>query len=232
MLCLKGVRTFDIFQCQFFAPSSKPTRFLTTLDPLEVGYKGLHELDAEGRYLGPLPKQCPHGANAHKALVGKDEDGKWKAAPLRLLTHQICANGLQVSPGLPYYACGGGEGQTKRPLKQPGGEANGKRDEQGVEEKEGFHGKLVGALKEHRGMPMVCRWHARPPSSFNDGCGLCSPGRWPPGRRNFQGGEKGDFIRKLAGVIRNFTHEVIPDPQRTFFALALGKLQVAPFSNS
>ena len=81
-------------------------------------------------------------------------------------------------------------------------------------------------------MPMVCRWHAKPPSSFNDGCGLCSPGRWPPGRRNFQDGERGDFIRKLAGVIRNFTHEVIPDPQRTFFALALGKLQVAPFSDS
>ena len=108
LLCQKGVRTFAIFQCQFFAPSSKPTRFLTTLDPLEVGYKGLHELDADGRYLGPLPKQCPHGANAHKALVGKRKMAHGKQPP-RLLTHRICASGLQVSPGLPYYACGGGK---------------------------------------------------------------------------------------------------------------------------
>ena len=89
LLCQKGVRTFAIFQCQFFAPSSKLTRFLTTLD-LKVGYKGLHELDAEGRYLGPLPKQCPHGANAHKALVGKDEDGKWKTAPSATYPPELC----------------------------------------------------------------------------------------------------------------------------------------------
>jgi len=30
--------------------------------------------------------------------------------------------------------------------------------------------------------------------------------------------------------VQEFTHEVIPDTQRAFFALALGKLQVAPFS--
>lgn len=59
LLCQKGVRSFAIFQCEFSAPSSKLTRFLTWLDPLDVGYAGLHKLDADGRYLGPLPKQCP-----------------------------------------------------------------------------------------------------------------------------------------------------------------------------
>ena len=98
-----------------------------------------------------------------------------------------------------------------------------------VDEEDSFHGRLVGALREHRGMPMTCNWHARPPSSFNDGCGLCSPGRWPPSRRNFQTGTAGEFIQRLAKLVQNFTHKVIPDTQRAFFALALGKLQVAPF---
>ena len=95
---------------------------------------------------------------------------------------------------------------------------------------ENFHGMLAGALSEHRGMPMVCDWHARAPSSFNDGCGLCSPGRWAPSRRNFQQGETGKFILRLGNLVKEFTHKVIPDTQRAFFALALGKLQVAPFS--
>ena len=99
-----------------------------------------------------------------------------------------------------------------------------------MEEEETFHGKLVGALKEHQGMPMVCNWHARAATSFNDGCGLCSPGRWAPSRRNFQKGAVKGFIDKLASLIRRFTHEVIPDTQRAFFALALGKFQAAPFS--
>ena len=80
-------------------------------------------------------------------------------------------------------------------------------------------------------MPMVCRWHARPPVSFNDGCGLCSPGRWAPSCRNFQKGEAKTFIDKLSRIIKDFTHEVVPDTQKAFFALALGKMKVAPFSD-
>ena len=124
------------------------------------------------------------------------------------------------------------QGQPMRPQVQQK-EAQRPQDVEQVEMgEEDFHGKLVGALKEHRGMPMVSRWHARQPSSFNDGCGLCSPGRWPPCRRNFQSGECEVLIRELAKLVQDFTHEVIPDPQRTFFALALGKLQAAPFSES
>ena len=35
LLCQKGVHSFAIFQCDFSAPSSKPTRFLTSLDTLK-----------------------------------------------------------------------------------------------------------------------------------------------------------------------------------------------------
>ena len=89
----------------------------------------------------------------------------------------------------------GGEGQTlERKSRQIGPSPN-------MEEEETFHGKLVGALKEHQGMPMVCNWHARAATSFNDGCGLCSPGRWAPSRRNFQKGAVKGFIDKLASLI-------------------------------
>eukprot|EP00435_Cladocopium_sp_Y103_P047618 s2321_g14.t1 len=39
-----------------------------------------------------------------------------------------------------------------------------------------------------------------------------------------------EFIDKLANLVQKFAHEVIPDTQKAFFALALGKLQAAPFS--
>ena len=96
--CKKGFVRLRFFSVNFLlllqgplsAPSSRPTRFLTTLDPLEVGYPGLHKLDAQGNYLGPLPKQCPHGPNAHKALVGKDEEGRWITAPSATYPPELC----------------------------------------------------------------------------------------------------------------------------------------------
>ena len=138
----------------------------------------------------------------------------------------------------------GGEGQTisKKQSKKGPGEDRNEEGEQTAQnpslgamgtmetEEDPFHGTLVGALQEHHGMPMTCNWHAKPPSSYNDGCGLCSPGRWPPSRRNFQDGEAKVFIDRLAGLVRDFTHQVIPNTQKAFFALALGKLQDAPFT--
>eukprot|EP00435_Cladocopium_sp_Y103_P028867 s3838_g7.t1 len=99
-------------------------------------------------------------------------------------------------------------------------------------EEDSFHGLLKGALQEHKGMPLTCNWHAKKPTSFNDGCGLCSPGRWPPSRRNFQQGEVGEFIQRLGALIKDFTKKTIPDTQRMFFALSLGKLEKAPFSEA
>ena len=90
LLCQKGVLTLAVFQCEFAAPSSKPTRFLTSLDPSDVGYRGLHKLDGEGNYLGPLPKHCPHGPQAHKPLVGKDERGRWMTAPSATYPPELC----------------------------------------------------------------------------------------------------------------------------------------------
>ena len=90
LLCQKGVHTLAVFQCEFGAPSSKPTRFLTTLDTGDVGFQGLHRLDADGRYLGPLPQHCPHGPGAHKPLVGKNDSGQWNTAPSATYPPDMC----------------------------------------------------------------------------------------------------------------------------------------------
>eukprot|EP00435_Cladocopium_sp_Y103_P048825 s2527_g14.t1 len=224
LLCDKKVRTFAFFQCQFGAPSSKPTRFLTTLGDSKSGYFGLHQLDEDGKYLGPLPAHCPHGPSSHEALVGKSADGAWKTAPSAAYPAQMCA-WIASMAGSALLRCRGGQGQpTAEPasLQASSGPSTAEEDP--------FHGVLKGALLEHKGMPMTCNWHAKVPTSFNDGCGLCSPGRWPPARRNFQGGERGEFIDRLAALIKNFTREVIKDTQRMFFALSLGKLERAPFT--
>ena len=65
--------TFAIFQCTFEAPTSKPTRFLTTLRAFldaPPAYATWPRFDSNCRYVGPLPPRCPHGKH-QKALVGR-----------------------------------------------------------------------------------------------------------------------------------------------------------------
>ena len=65
--------TFAIFQCIYEAPTSKPTRFLTTLRAFldaPPAFATWPRFDSQGRYVGPLPPRCPHGKH-QKALVGR-----------------------------------------------------------------------------------------------------------------------------------------------------------------
>ena len=111
LLCQKGVTTVAVFQCHFSAPSPKPTRFFTTLDPLDTGYKGLHSLDEQGNYLGPLPKHCAHGPQAHVPLLGKDEQGRWRTAPSATYPPALCEWIATIAwPALLRLRGGGGKG--------------------------------------------------------------------------------------------------------------------------
>ena len=109
---VKRVLTLAVFQCEFAAPSPKPTRFLTSLDPSDVGYRGLHKLDGEGNYLGPLPKHCPHGPQAHKPLVGKDEQGRWMTAPSAIYPPELCKWIASIAWPALLRLRGGKQGQT------------------------------------------------------------------------------------------------------------------------
>ena len=77
LLLLEGVRTAAFFQCQWGAPSSKPTRFLWYLVPLlgAALHPGAPLLTSEGRYSGPLPASCGH--RHARRLLGKSDDNCW-----------------------------------------------------------------------------------------------------------------------------------------------------------
>ena len=80
LLLLEGVRTAAFFQCQWGAPSSKPTRFLWYLVPLlgAALHPGAPLLTSEGRYSGPLPASCGH--RHARRLLGKSDDNCWRTS--------------------------------------------------------------------------------------------------------------------------------------------------------
>ena len=80
LLLLEGVHTAAFFQCQWGAPSSKPTRFLWYSVPLlgAALHSGAPQLTTEGRYSGPLPASCGH--RHARRLLGKSEDNRWNTS--------------------------------------------------------------------------------------------------------------------------------------------------------
>ena len=227
------VRQAAIFQCQFGAPTSKPTRLASSaFEAFEKStfstFMGKHRLDEMGHYLGPLPQQCPHGSHQQK-LIGKSDTGEWNTAPSAAYPSEMCKQiALLIRNHL---------------LRQPGGsrtsqcERDGvqkiQKEERGSEEKmeeNPFHGKLEQAALDNIGLPMICRWQNRM-KSFTDGGGLNSPGRWAPECRGLNlDGDKKAFIDKLAILVRKFVVSQIADLKRETFRLATGNMSQPPFS--
>lgn len=83
-----------IYQCGWSETDySKPTGILTTVAPFfrdacffegwpsfEEGPGGHQEAPCR-KYVGPLPRRCQHGG--HQGMIGRNEDGIFKAAPTR-----------------------------------------------------------------------------------------------------------------------------------------------------
>ena len=66
---LEGMQSIALHQCNWGAPTPKPTRLLTDL-PLHASFlfNQWPQLDDQGRYLGPLPRHCGH---THKYGLAK-----------------------------------------------------------------------------------------------------------------------------------------------------------------
>ena len=243
-----------IFQCVFGAPTSKPTRLVTSAkEAFEASpfatFLGPHVLDAEGKYLGPLPGQCPHKGHDLK-LIGKDSQGNWNTGPSAAYPPEMCKQiAVLIQQHLCRFAVQGGAvvynynkeavdaiksgvGDENQPNGQEmqGTTALGVETEEGDEEDELFHGNLQQAAADNAGLPMTCRWQNRH-KSFSDGGGLNSPGRWAPEDRGVRlSSEKTGFVDKLALVIRTFIMRWLPDVQRATFQLATGNMHSCPFS--
>ena len=110
--------TFAFHQCQFQATSSKPTRILQCGVQWSeaVVHEGLPQLDADGRYLGPLPRACGH---VRPPLLGKDEQtGKWKTAASAAYNARMCS-WLASSLHRPTRLTGGGKADVTKDKVQP-----------------------------------------------------------------------------------------------------------------
>ena len=83
-----GAVCFAVHQCQFGAPTPKPTRFLVNfkVDDLRC-FIALPTFDPRGFYVGPLPKECGHH-HAHK-LIGKTA-ARWNTAPSASYPPKLC----------------------------------------------------------------------------------------------------------------------------------------------
>ena len=236
-----NLRQAAIFQCQFGAPTSKPTRLATSAaeafeqSPFST-FLGKHQLDASGAYLGPLPRQCPHGAHQQK-LIGKSQTGEWNTAPSAAYPSEMCKqiallikhHLLRQSGGGRHRQCeeGGPSEQEKLGVKRDGNHSV----EEGKDELDPFHGELKQAVLDNSGLPMVCRWQNRT-KSFTDGGGLNSPGRWSPECRgtNLER-DKDIFIDKMAIIVRKFVISQLADLKRETFRLATGNMSEPPFDD-
>ena len=86
--------TCAFFQCPFGATSSKPTRVLTTLTLRKPRYRvkiyeGWPKFSKKGRYLGPLPKKCPHPFK-HVPLIGVKPQGGFNTTPAAAYPPDMC----------------------------------------------------------------------------------------------------------------------------------------------
>ena len=243
----EGACTAAIFQCTFNAPTSKPTRLAVSREKFadEAGllqYKGMPRLRADGTYAGPLPKTCPHQSH-QDSLIGKMPDGSWRTAPAAAYPPMLCkamASYLwhafkATAPSLSSKGDEGEEEQTAE-MEEEENELDNKQMQRMLSEqiicKEdlAFPGRLEGAAKHNRGLPMTCNWQNRK-KSFADGFGLNSPGRWRPQDRGMGlSGDAGRFTDRLALVVRTFVLKHVRDLARSSFQLATRNMGSPPFS--
>ena len=105
---------FAIHQCAFGAATPKPTRLATDVRVDDNRcFLSMPIFDAEGFYVGPLPRDCGHFHE--QKLIGKAGD-KWKTGPSAAYPADMC----QFIAGLILKAaasCGGGV-ETSPPMKQ------------------------------------------------------------------------------------------------------------------
>ena len=213
-----GAVTFAIFQCEFGAETSKPTRFMTTLSASSTAlHQGWPVFQGQQDYCGPLPPACPHGRHA-KRLLGQ-QNGVFLTAAAANYPADLC----KFLAGAIVKSCHSMHSLKKRPVTlTPAAEVVSDTSD---EEEDGFKRPL---LKDHLGGtgPTIPIESTSPiPKQFQDGCGLCSPGRWHPEHRK----PVSSFGKALRGILDIWLTKHCPNVPRLVFQLASGKILSSPF---
>ena len=162
--------------------------------------EGRPELDAQGWYLGPLPKRTG------QPLIGK-LDGQFRTTQaawpsgLCLWVAEVFIAAYQK-----YSAQGGCNGKRKMDeVEEGGGERVQKKPRVADEEEnEVVVDPMAPLVAGGMGLPRSCEWKGekRP---FHDGGGLASPGRWPFGKRYYtETGGWRELRRRVAETVNSW----------------------------
>ena len=244
LLANPGVMTMALFQCEFGASTPKPTRLITDLQNFEGPYhEGIPTFTADWRYLGPLPKSCPHPGQ-HEQLIGLDDSGKWKTGPAAHYPGELC---LFIAKAIAKTFASWGRSlplphKTSSHPPQPVGVPVGANfgfesfeaplDGEDFTAVEPFDINYSEILSGCSGPPMTARYAGRA-ENFVDGLGLCSPGRWHPSFRAKSATlEQTDFATSLRDMVDKFCKDKIKDLAKQTFQLALGRFKESPFSKT
>mgnify|MGYP006114995993 CR=1 FL=1 len=236
-----GGTTAAYHSCDFGGQSTKPMRTASNLDGhAELGLVGWPQFDEEGHYKGPLPKACKHGG--HEALKGKvKETHKTARAAVNEGLQEAWANlaaaNLEDDSGsLPSASKLKGNTDASKDLKEEGklekADTGVTRTVKGIdrkcekaerkaepeeatssEDEDGEKRPKLGAGLWGEGPPLKVLVRGKI-SSFRDGGGLCSPGRWLPEDRQLDKSATAQSVRmRLMQVLTK--HEDFGKPPST-----------------
>ena len=222
--------TGALHQCQWPGVSvAKPTRLAGTIANLESLVRpGWPKFSVTGHYTGPLPRSCGH---LHSPLIGGDGKGGFATGPSAAFPPAMCRAlarlllddfllRVNLEPKFTSPARGGELKSRSEVASEVAedGEPDSEVDEDGVL-KPPFGSGVLGF-----GRQLVVKVNGKE-RLFEDGAGLCSPGRWPPERRGteesgFTWEVRAELMKVLAGAV---------EVKRVLYGLACGHYKSSPF---
>jgi hypothetical protein len=228
--------TVALHQCRWpKVEKRKPTRLMGTVSNLRsMGHAGWPSFNKQGFYLGPLPRHCGH---SHNALIGRDLAGNFHTAPTAAYPPPMCSaladlfmqdfllHTVVVRSAVTLTPTGGEQvqesvGKKQVPLKSAE-EAESDLDE------DGFTKPRFGSGLWGQGPPLSYVESGKL-KHFSDGCGLCSPGRWEPERRQVVGSTLADEVR--TGLLK-VLHEKL-NVKKVLYQLACNQFTASPFEEA
>ena len=252
--------TWALFQCEFSAPSPKPTPFLSTLTQTSTRvFPGWPSFDSKRRYLGLLPAKCGHTWHVRK-LIGKHK-GAWATAASAAYPPRLChvlatliASRLgktdhsqtgqesmlvdevqqmrTVEPQVPLTQTNSGDQAQDQLNPLVDGPAPMESEEMPGETTERMSDQPASTTADasHRGTVIEVEWGGRK-RQIVDGFGLCSANRWQPEDRGaFLEPEVKNFVTTLKNLVEEFVVSQVGDLRKASIQLVLGKLKNSPFS--
>ena len=211
--------TGALHQCQWpDLCSAKPTRLAGTVANLvSIVHPGWPKFTATGHYAGPLPRFCGHN---HAPLIGGDGKGGFRTGPSAAYPPAMCQGLAKLlledflirvdllpkatTPVVGVILKSRLEVEAEEELESD-------VDEDGVI-KPPFGSGLLGFGRQ---LSIKVNGKEKP---FEDGAGICSPGRWPPERRGID--DSGFAWELRAGFLRMMFDTL--DVKKVLFGLACG----------